>query len=101
MGDLAMRWSQLGHRDIVNVHDGSRLGRAGDADLVFDPGTGAIAGFVVYSPGWLGSWLGALVGLRRQMTVPWSAVRRLGPEVLVVEFNPARQPRRDAGPERW
>lgn len=81
--------------------DGSRLGRVGDADLVFDPATGAIEGMVVHSPGWLGSWLGALVGLRRQMTVPWSAVRRLGPEVLIIEFSAARLPRRAESPERW
>lgn len=85
-----MRWSDLAGKEIINLHDGARLGRVSDAELVFDPETGEIVSLMVYGKGWLGGWL----GFNHSVTVPWEAVRRVGPEVLIIEMSMARQPRR-------
>ena len=37
-----MRLSELSGREIVNINDGARLGRIGDADLVIEPRSGRI-----------------------------------------------------------
>lgn len=90
-----MRWSELAGKEIVNLYDGARLGRVADADLVFDPETGEVDSLVIYGKG----WLAGLLGFHRQATVPWEAVRRIGPEVLIIEMSLARQPRRPAAGE--
>lgn len=81
-----MRWSELADKEIINLHDGARLGRVGEADLVFNPDTGEILSLLVPGRG----RLAALLGLRPPMAVPWEAVRRVGPEVLIIELEPGR-----------
>lgn len=81
-----MRWTELLGREIINLDDGAKLGKVGDADLAFDPETGAIDSVVIAgrrSFGWL--------GFRSPVTVPWEAIRRLGPEVVLVEMSAAAQ----------
>ncbi len=85
-----MRWSELAGKEIINLHDGALLGRVGDADLVFDPETGEIDSLLVYGR----NRLPGLFGFRSPVTVPWEAVRRVGPEVLIIEMSDARGARR-------
>lgn len=87
-----MRWSELAGKEIINLHDGAHLGRVSDADMVFDPETGEIDSLMVYGKRWLTGWL----GFHNPVMVPWEAVRRIGPEVLIIEMSLARQPRRHA-----
>jgi YlmC/YmxH family sporulation protein len=74
-----VRFSDLGGKDIINLADGERLGRLGECDLELDEATGAILTLVTPARG----------GLRRArgpVAIPWVAVRRIGPEVLIVEL---------------
>lgn len=77
-----MRWSQLAGKDIINLHDGERLGRVADAELVLDPATGRITSLVLTRRGRLAGWL----GLGGAVTVPWEAIKRIGPEVVLIEI---------------
>jgi YlmC/YmxH family sporulation protein len=73
-----VRLGQLTGKEIINVTDGQRLGRLGDCDLAVDPASGAVKALVVPPPGRRrdkGAWW-----------IPWSAIRRIGPELLLVEL---------------
>jgi YlmC/YmxH family sporulation protein len=82
-----VRFSELGGKEIINLADGERLGRLGECDLELDETTGAIVNLV--TP--------ARSGLRRgrsPVAIPWWSVRRIGPDVLIVELDPdANRPR--------
>lgn len=77
-----MRWSRLAGKEIINLHDGERLGRVADADLILDPATGQITSLVLSRRG----RLAGLIGLAGSVTIPWKAIQRIGPEVVLVEL---------------
>jgi YlmC/YmxH family sporulation protein len=74
-----MRFSQLANKEIINLLTGARLGVVGDSDLVVDPQTGQIEKLILPQR----SRLGRPTGITE---IAWSAVRRVGPEVLIVEL---------------
>jgi YlmC/YmxH family sporulation protein len=74
-----MRMSELSSKDIINLTDGGRLGSLADSDLVIDPQTGQIEKIIVSAKGRL-----AYKGQR--LEIPWSAIRRIGPEVMIVDL---------------
>ena len=71
-----MRLSELAGKKIINLYDGEIIGPAGDSDLLIDSVSGLITEIVV-PPG---------RGGRRALSIPWSAVRKIGPEVIVVDI---------------
>lgn len=78
-----MRLSELMGKEIVNLYDGTRLGTVGDSDLVIDAQEGGLESLIVPSRG----GLGGLLGDRSALVIPWSAVRKVGNEVIVVELD--------------
>ena len=74
-----MRLSELADKKIINLYDGEIVGSAGDSDLLIDSASGLITEIVI-PPG-----RGAASG-RRPLRIPWSAVRKIGPEVIVVDI---------------
>lgn len=87
-----MRLSQLLGKRIINIFDGDILGLVGDSDLLVDPETGAIQGFVIP---WRGAAGGGfpekmrLAGERRLLQIPWDKVCKVGSEVIVVDIDPS------------
>ena len=77
-----MRLSELSGREIVNINDGARLGRIGDADLVIEPRSGRIKRLLLP--------LGGHSFFRKPDTleIPWSAIRRIGEEIIIIEYSP-------------
>ncbi len=75
-----MRLRELAEKRIINLFDGEVLGSAGNSDLLIDPETGAIAEIII-QPG-----RGRSAG-RRLLSVPWSAIRKIGPEIIVVDID--------------
>jgi len=73
-----MRLSELHSREIINLHDGARVGLVGETEILFDPETGEIQELLLPARG--GIWQ-----RRRSLAIPWEAVRRIGPEVMIVE----------------
>ena len=78
-----MRWTRLAGKEIIDVTNARRLGRVADADLVFDPVTGRVLELrLAGSPGPFG------LRRRRVIAVPWSAIRRIGEDLVLVEMPP-------------
>lgn len=78
--------SELASKEIVNLLTGERLGLVGESDLVIDETAGgAIVELIL--PARRGLW-----GGRGAASIPWSAVRRIGPEVVLVELEEAPTP---------
>jgi len=76
-----MRLSEFAEKRIINVFDGEILGLAGDCDLVIDPDTGRILEITVPpSRGLSGTG-------KRQLNIPWAAVKKVGAEVIVVDID--------------
>ena len=73
-----MRLSEFAEKRIINLYDGEILGSVGDSDLLLDGEAGRILEIMVP------------VGERRRrskriLAVPWSAVKKVGSQVLVVD----------------
>lgn len=77
-----MRFTELASKEIINLTNGGRLGALGDTDLVIDPETGKIQAIVVPPRS---RW--AKNGVETE--IPWTAVRRVGPEVMIVDMEQA------------
>ena len=77
-----MRLSDLIGKDIVNIQNGSRLGTVADSDLVIQAETGEIDSIILPSrSGFLNFWD------KSNLTIPWSAVRKIGAEVIIVDLD--------------
>ncbi len=70
---------ELREKEVIDLSDGSRVGYVGD--LVVDLETGQVSALVV--PGRLR--LFGLLGREPDQLFPWSAVRRVGPDTVLVE----------------
>ena len=76
---MEVRIGELRCKEVINVSDGTRYGYLGDAQV--DLETGRIEALVV--PGRLR--LFGLLGREEERIFPWSAVRRFGEDIILVE----------------
>ena len=79
---MECRVSELRHKEIINVSDGSRYGWVGDVEV--DLESGQVRALVV--PGRLR--LFGLLGREEDRVFPWEAVRRFGADTILVETPP-------------
>ena len=82
-----MRMTDLAGKELINLKDGQRLGRLGDCDLEVDEGSGSLSAVVVP----VRAARDRAAGPAR---IPWTAIRRVGPDVLIVEMDLPELPRR-------
>ena len=75
-----MLFSELKCREVINVNTGERYGTV--SDLAFDACTGEVQAIVV--PG--GYRLFGLVKSREGMAIPYSKIKKLGDDVILVEL---------------
>lgn len=81
-----MLLSDISNKEIINLHNGQRLGVLGDCDLVIEPASGRIVNLIVPErSGWLGVNLSG-----RQTVVPWSSVRKVGEDMILINLNRVR-----------
>ena len=79
-----MRLRELGDKEIVNLNNGARLGLLNDADIVFDEDTGKIISLI--APDRRLSF--KLLGIENNgMEIPWSAIRKIGYDMIIVELD--------------
>ncbi len=86
-GGLDVRFSELATKEIISLTDGSRLGPVGEADLVFDEISGRLQTILI-PPKSRFSRTG------QYTEVPWTSVRRVGPEVVIIDledFHPKKR----------
>lgn len=79
-----MELSRLSRREIINLYDGARLGFIGEADLVIDEKSGEIKAIIVAPRG-----LSLKFSRSKEMFIPWTAVKKIGDEVMIIDLSPA------------
>ena len=75
------RYSKLRQKEVVNILDGARLGYI--CDLVIEVGSGKVCAIVVPGP----SRLSFLFKGERDSVIPWSNIRKIGEDVVLVEID--------------
>lgn len=76
-----MRLSELASKELINLTNGGRMGSLGDTDLEIDPETGRILTVILPARGRL------LKPSAETIQIPWAAIRRVGPEVMIVDLD--------------
>lgn len=77
-----MRMSELCDKIIVNLENGEVLGSIGGADLLIDEVSGSVISILLPIGG---RGFGRFFE-RNAINIPWSAVKKVGPEIIVVEL---------------
>ena len=84
---MKCRISELQDKEVVNIGDGTRYGCIGD--LTIDTETGQIESLIVCGRA---RALG-LLGREQDRVFPWSAIRRIGEDLILVETDAPQHPR--------
>ena len=90
---MSVKFTQLQCKEVICVGDGRRLGFI--SDVVVEIPDGSICALVVPGPC---RFLGC-IGRNDDFLIPWSAVCRIGPDVVLVDVQPdcCRSPRGKRG----
>ena len=79
---MGMRVTDLSCKEVICVSDGRRLGFISDIEV--EVPEGCVTAIIVPGPGRM---LG-LVGPRDDYIIPWSCIRRIGPDIVLVDAKP-------------
>lgn len=85
---MECRATELRYKELIDIRDGTRYGYVGDVEL--DTATGEVRALVVYGR----LRLFGLLGREEDVSFPWSAVKRFGEDIILVETD--REPGRQA-----
>mgnify|MGYP003809122803 CR=1 FL=1 len=77
---MAIYYSELTAKELINYHDGKKLGWAGVYDLVIDANTGQLQSLVVEKRAFFGGHGGD------EIMIPWAAIKRIGTDVIILDF---------------
>lgn len=76
---MTCRIAQLQYKEVIDIADGTRYGFVGGVEL--DPERGMIESIIIKGrPRLLG-----LLGREADTIFPWSAVKRFGPDIILVD----------------
>lgn len=79
---MSMKFTDLHCKEVICVNDGRRLGFISDARIQLPEGK--IGAIIVPGRG----WLFGLLGTREDYVIPWSCIRRIGPDIVLVDIRP-------------
>ena len=79
---MSIKFTQLQCKEVICIADGRRLGFISDVQV--EVPEGKVCAVVVPGPGRL---LG-LAGRRDDYFIPWSSIRRIGPDIVLVDIGP-------------
>ena len=90
---MSLRFTQLQCKEVICVTDGRRLGFI--TDVVVEVPDGQICAIIVPGP----CRLFGVLGRQEDFRIPWSCIRRIGPDIVLVDIHPeeCRVPRRKHG----
>jgi YlmC/YmxH family sporulation protein len=77
-----MKLSELGGKEIINLYNGARLGVIGNSDLVFEEVSGKIIYLLIPKK----RTLFFVLGDRSYTEVSWDAIRKIGPDIVIIEM---------------
>jgi YlmC/YmxH family sporulation protein len=88
--DMQCRIEELRCKEVVNITDGCRLGAICDVEIEMLSGT--VAAIVIPGP----CRFFGLFGREDDYVVPWSCIKRLGTDIILVEvaMDTCRKPRK-------
>ena len=91
---MSLRFTQLQCKEVICISDGRRLGFI--TDVVVEVPDGQICAIIVPSP----CRLFGMLGRQEDFRIPWSCIRRIGPDIVLVDIKPedCRVPR---GKQGW
>lgn len=72
--------SDLREKDVINILDGKKLGRV--CDLEVDLQNGRVDAIIVPAPFSVGS----IFSKDRDYVIPWSKIKKIGEDVILVEI---------------
>jgi YlmC/YmxH family sporulation protein len=77
-----MKLSEIAGKKIINIYDGYMLGMAGEGDFLVNPLSGDI--YAIILPRF--KRVSAFPSAKKDFSIPWESVRRIGPEFIVIDF---------------
>lgn len=82
-----MLLSELAGKEIVNLHDGAKLGLIGESDIKINI-NGKIEALIISSRSGY-SWFFGRTNEKEGdcVVVPWKAIKKIGSEVIIVDIN--------------
>ncbi|WP_407307842.1 YlmC/YmxH family sporulation protein [Desulfosporosinus sp. SB140] len=82
-----MLLSDLAGKEIINLHDGAKLGLVGDADLDISL-NGAVESIILASRGGFSGFWGSKGDRDRDLLViPWQTIKKVGSEVIIIDLH--------------
>ena len=79
---MTVKMSELRCKEVICVADGQRLGFV--CDIQIDVPEGCVRSIIVPGPC---RFLG-MFGRRDDYVIPWQCIRRIGPDIILVETKP-------------
>lgn len=82
-----MLLSELAGKEIVNLHDGAKLGFIGESDIKINS-NGKIEAIIIGSKTGVGWFLKKNSEKESDyVVVPWKAIKKIGSEVIIVDID--------------
>ena len=81
---MSMKFSDLQSREVICIGSGQRLGFISDVRIELPQGN--ICAIVVPGP----CRFFGVAGRREDYVIPWSCIRRIGPDVVLVDVKPGQ-----------
>ena len=79
---MSIKFTELHCKEVICVCDGRRLGFISDARVELPEGT--VTAIIVPGPcRFMGLW-----GRRDDYVIPWCCVKRIGPDIVLVDIKP-------------
>lgn len=78
-GGFLMRFREMGHKEIVSIKKGARLGVLGETDLLIDQKTGGIQKIIIPTYKWLG-----LKKEEAETTIHWAEIEKIGEDLILI-----------------
>ena len=79
---MGMRITELNCKEVICLADGQRLGFVSDVEVTVPEGK--VVSLIVPGPC---RFLG-LLGRREDYVIPWGCIRRIGPDIILVDTKP-------------
>ncbi|WP_027339223.1 YlmC/YmxH family sporulation protein [Halonatronum saccharophilum] len=77
-----MNLSELEGKELINIHNGGRLGMISQADLIVNKETGNLESIIIPNHGNFLSFFSQ----EKYLMIPWEAVVKIGSEVIIVDI---------------
>ena len=79
---MSLRFTQLQCKEVICISDGRRLGFI--TDVVVEVPEGQICAIIVPGP----CRLFGVLGRQDDFRIPWKCIRRIGPDIILVDIKP-------------